>query len=130
KNYTLHILNSVKSANGDPLKNQIAMKFTIKNDIVAVNKVVDKDIEYEVFKLVNEVRANHKLPPLKLYKELSVVAREKSRDLMVNNYFDHKSPTYGSPFDMMKKFGITYRSAGENIAGGFDTPEEVMVGWM
>ena len=50
---------------------------------------------------------------------------------MINkNYFDHTSPTYGSPFDMMKKFGISYRTAGENIAKGQRTPQEVMNSWM
>lgn len=34
-----------------------------------------------------------------------------------NNYFSHTSPTYGSPFEMIKSFGITYKAAGENIAG-------------
>ena len=47
-----------------------------------------------------------------------------------NNYFDHNSPTYGSPFDMMKQFGISYTSAGENIAQGQQTPEEVVEAWM
>ncbi|HEY4552384.1 MAG TPA: CAP domain-containing protein, partial [Bacillaceae bacterium] len=70
------------------------------------------------------------LAPLKVDLELSKVAREKSRDMSVNKYFDHNSPTYGSPFDMMKKFGITYRSAGENIAYGQRTPEEVVKAWM
>ena len=46
------------------------------------------------------------------------------------NYFDHNSPTYGSPFDMMKKFGISYIAAGENIAYGQKTPSEVMNAWM
>ena len=46
------------------------------------------------------------------------------------NYFDHNSPTYGSPFDMMKSFGISYTSAGENIAMGQKTPEEVVQAWM
>ena len=46
------------------------------------------------------------------------------------NYFSHTSPTYGSPFDMMKSFGIKYRAAGENIAKGYRTPESVMDGWM
>ena len=45
-------------------------------------------------------------------------------------YFSHTSPTYGSPFDMMKNFGISYRSAGENIAKGYATPEAVVKGWM
>ena len=46
------------------------------------------------------------------------------------NYFDHNSPTYGSPFDMMKSFGISYTSAGENIAMGQTTPEQVVQAWM
>ncbi|SPT92496.1 YkwD protein [Bacillus subtilis] len=46
------------------------------------------------------------------------------------NYFDHQSPTYGSPFDMMKSFGISYKTAGENIAKGQKTPEEVVKAWM
>lgn len=46
------------------------------------------------------------------------------------NYFDHQSPTYGSPFDMMKSFGISYKTAGENIAQGQKTPEEVVKAWM
>ena len=50
--------------------------------------------------------------------------------MRVNKYFDHTSPTYGSPFDMLKKFGISYKSAGENIAQGYSTPEAVVNGWM
>ena len=45
-------------------------------------------------------------------------------------YFSHQSPTYGSPFDMMKQFGITYRTAGENIAMGQSTPQAVVNAWM
>ena len=58
------------------------------------------------------------------------VARTKSTDMSKNNYFSHTSPTYGSPFDMLKTFGISYRSAGENIAQGYTTPEAVVKGWM
>jgi uncharacterized protein YkwD len=47
-----------------------------------------------------------------------------------NKYFSHTSPTYGSPFRMMKSFGITYRSAGENIARGQATPQAVVNAWM
>jgi uncharacterized YkwD family protein len=58
------------------------------------------------------------------------IAREKSRDMSVNRYFSHTSPTYGSPFDMMKQFGVSYSRAAENIAYGYSTPEAVMNGWM
>ena len=54
----------------------------------------------------------------------------KSQDMHDKNYFSHTSPTYGSPFDMMKSFGISYRTAGENIAKGYRTPQAVVDGWM
>jgi uncharacterized YkwD family protein len=66
--------------------------------------------------LVNQERAKAGVAPLKVDLELSRVARIKSQDMRDNNYFSHTSPTYGSPFDMMKSFGISYRTAGENIA--------------
>lgn len=72
--------------------------------------------EQRMISLVNQARAEAKLPPLTAHKELSRVARFKSSDMAQNNYFSHDSPTYGSPFEMMKDFGIAYRSAGENIA--------------
>ena len=62
--------------------------------------------------------------------ELARVARMKSQDMAKKNYFSHTSPTYGSPFDMMKQFGISFRTAGENIASGQPTPKEVMESWM
>ncbi|MBT2641649.1 sporulation protein [Bacillus sp. ISL-41] len=86
--------------------------------------------EQKVVELTNQERAKNGLKPLALDTELSKVAREKSRDMQNKGYFSHTSPTYGSPFDMMKKFGISYRSAGENIAMGQRTPEEVVNAWM
>jgi uncharacterized YkwD family protein len=86
--------------------------------------------EQKVVDLTNQERAKNGLPALKVDLTLSKMAHEKSRDMSANSYFSHTSPTYGSPFDMMKKYGITYRSAGENIAMGQRTPEEVVKGWM
>jgi len=86
--------------------------------------------EQQVLELTNQERAKYGVPALKLDVELSKVAREKSRDMQAKGYFDHNSPTYGSPFDMMKKFGIAYRSAGENIAMGQQSPQEVVNAWM
>ena len=86
--------------------------------------------QVEVLNLVNKERAAQGLKPLTLNKELSNVANIKSRDMIEKGYFDHTSPTYGSPFDMMKKFNISYNTAGENIAMGQKTPSEVMNSWM
>lgn len=86
--------------------------------------------ENEVVELTNQERQKNGLAPLQIDEELSAVAREKSNDMSVKNYFDHNSPTYGSPFDMMKSYGISYRAAGENIAKGQRTPQEVVDAWM
>ncbi|MFS1511048.1 CAP domain-containing protein [Chengkuizengella sp. SCS-71B] len=86
--------------------------------------------EQQVVDLTNAERAKHNLPALKVDEKLSEVARIKSADMQSNGYFDHTSPTYGSPFDMMRSFGVSYRSAGENIAYGQRTPQEVVTAWM
>ncbi|RSK26908.1 SafA/ExsA family spore coat assembly protein [Bacillus sp. HMF5848] len=89
-----------------------------------------KSIESQVMQLTNQERAKYGLPALKADWELSRVARYKSADMRDKRYFDHTSPTYGSPFTMMKNFGISYRSAAENIAAGQTTPRDVVNAWM
>jgi uncharacterized YkwD family protein len=73
--------------------------------------------EQEMLNLVNAARKQNGLSPLKSDNQLIDVARMKSKDMIDKNYFSHNSPTYGSPFDMLKSFGISYLKAGENIAG-------------
>ena len=121
-------LSEIKSANP-----------TIKNyDLIYPGQIVniptlDQSVtsyEQEVVRLVNEIRKSKGLSPLTLDWELSRVARYKSQDMKNLGYFSHTSPTYGSPFEMMKSFGITYRTAGENIARGYSTPRAVVDAWM
>ena len=82
--------------------------------------------QQQVLDLVNAERTKRGISALTLDSNLSSVATKKSQDMVNKNYFDHTSPTYGSPFDMMKQFGISYRTAGENIAKGQKTPQEVV----
>lgn len=84
----------------------------------------------QVVQLVNQERAKAGLKALQVDTLLTKVATEKARDMDVNGYFSHTSPTYGSPFDMMKAFGVKYNYAGENIASGQPTPVRVMQDWM
>ena len=85
--------------------------------------------EKEVFDLINKQRAQNGLSPLKENNELQRVARIKAQDMVNNNYFSHTSPTYGSPFDMMKSFKISYNTAGENLAGNSSNSDAVTA-WM
>lgn len=89
-----------------------------------------KAYETEVVRLCNVQRTNRGLHPLVQNWQLSRIARLKSQDMINKNYFSHLSPTYGSPFTMMQNFGISFSSAGENIAMGQRTPSEVVTAWM
>ncbi|NME06056.1 SafA/ExsA family spore coat assembly protein [Psychrobacillus sp. BL-248-WT-3] len=88
------------------------------------------NIEQDVIKLVNVERANAGLSPLSYDWELGRVAQYKSQDMHDQKYFSHTSPVYGTPFTMMKNFGISYKSAGENIAQGQTTAKAVVNAWM
>jgi len=88
------------------------------------------EIEREVIQLANAEREKHGLLPLETDISLSYVARKKSEDMVVQQYFAHESPTYGTPFQMLDYFGIYYTYAGENLAYGFSSPAQVLSAWM
>lgn len=85
--------------------------------------------EKEVFNLINEQRTKNGLQALKVDDELQRVARIKAQDMVDSNYFSHTSPIYGSPFDMLKSFKISYKTAAENIAGNSSNSGAV-TSWM
>ncbi|MBG9790125.1 CAP domain-containing protein [Brevibacillus laterosporus] len=105
----------------EPVKDSDSKENVSSEASAMVNEVVD---------IVNQERAKAGLKPLSMDKELSKMATDKAKDMAQNNYFDHDSPTFGSPFDMMKQYDISFRTAGENIAEGQRSAEEVMKDWM
>lgn len=84
----------------------------------------------EVLNLVNKERVKKNLKVLKLNRTLNKISINKSNDMSKAKYFGHNSKKYGSPFDMIKKEGIKYRTAGENIAKGQKTSSYVVETWM
>lgn len=100
------------------------------NNATAAEKQASSNQAQAVLDLVNAERAKAGVNPLQLDEQLNEVATVKAKDMAENNYFSHDSATYGTPFDMMHSFGVSYRSAGENIAAGQKSAEEVMNSWM
>ena len=100
--------------------------------VLSIPQVADAVLQYEseVIRLVNQVRTENGLKALSPNWELSRVARYKPGDMARNGYFSHTSPTYGTPFQMIRAFGLSFRSAGENIAYGQRTPAAVVGAWM
>ncbi len=95
---------------------------------MAVPSGVSQD-DQTLLTLVNKARANAGAGALEFDMNVVKVARIKAKDMVDNNYFSHQSPTYGSPFDMMRQFGVSFKSAGENIAGNA-TVEGAFDAWM
>ncbi|HHY38907.1 MAG TPA: hypothetical protein GX507_08290 [Clostridia bacterium] len=85
--------------------------------------------EQEMLDLINAERERAGLHPLIADEVLTRLARMKSEDMIEKGYFSHDSPTYGSPFDMMRKAGVKYTTAGENLAGA-PTVERAHTGLM
>ncbi|MCR3923596.1 MAG: CAP domain-containing protein, partial [Firmicutes bacterium] len=78
------------------------------NSLTAMEKIV--------YDGINQQRTMRGLQPLAINPELIKLARLKSKDMAQNGYFAHRSPTYGSAYDMMRNSGIRYSYAGENLA--------------
>ncbi len=88
------------------------------------------DVLTQMLTSVNAERAKYGLQPLVLSAELCVVAYDKSSDMAQNHYFDHTSPIYGDPADMLDSYGVQFLASGENIAAGQQTVADVMNAWM
>lgn len=100
----------------------VTKEFNISNEEI-------KQKSNELLNLINTEREKNGLIKLEVLPRLEEIATLKAEDMVKNNYFAHESPTYGSPFDMMKNFGITYKTAGENIAGN-STIEGAFNAWI
>lgn len=85
--------------------------------------------EKRILDLCNAERAKAGAPALKANNDLTKLARMKSKDIVDKNYFSHESPTYGSPFEMMRNHGVSYMYAGENLAQN-STADKAFNAWM
>ena len=121
-------VSEIKNANPQIINPDLIYPGQVLN--IPKNNTTVLKYENEVIRLINEIRVKNGLNTLKADWELSRVARYKSQDMKDNNYFSHTSPVYGSPFNMIKNFGISYKSAAENIAKGQTSPQSVVNAWM
>ena len=87
------------------------------------------DQNKKIVQLTNEIRARVGVPPLKESQTLDTVADGKAEDMLMKQYFAHEGPDKKEVDDWLKSAGYKYLVAGENLAMGFSTPEEVVDGW-
>lgn len=98
-------------------------------------KITAQNSEFEewamqVLELTNKERAKKAISPLIWNDSLAELGQEHCDDMINRGFFSHNNPDNETPFDRMKKAGISYRVAGENIAAGQYSPEAVITSWM
>lgn len=84
----------------------------------------------EIIKFTNDVRITNGLSPLSANTQLDSAASDKLKDMALQEYFAHVSPTGVSPWYWVKKSGYQYSVAGENLALGFYTANDTVRAWM
>ena len=82
----------------------------------------------QILEFVNQTRAEYGLAPLELHTELLKAADIRVREIA--QVFSHNRPDGSSCFTVLEECDLAYRTAGENIAQGYVSPQEVMKGWM
>jgi uncharacterized protein YkwD len=87
-------------------------------------------LERAVVGLLNQARRGVGLPALAADAALARVARAHSQDMCSRRYFSHRSPEGKSPWDRLRKGGVKFRAAAENIASGQATAAAVHASWM
>lgn len=84
----------------------------------------------QLFSLVNQQRAQNGLAPLARDPRLDASAAAKCQDMVAKNYWAHVSPSGEQPWQFIQDQGVSYSSAGENLATGYDTAQLIVNAWM
>ena len=80
--------------------------------------------------MTNKERRNAGVNPLIFNEKLSEAAIKKAQDMFEYDYWAHNSPSGKTPWVFIKSSGYKYVYAGENLARGFSTAEDVIKAWM
>ena len=99
-------------------------------DPLSIDSAALSIIIQEVLDIVNSERGRVGLLPLRLHSQLIAAAQAHSDDMARHNFMSHTGSDGSSPFDRMKRYGYNFRWAGENVASGYSSPQDVMRGWM
>ena len=78
----------------------------------------------------NKARESNNAKNLELNSDLNSAAEQKANDIVKNNYWTHVSKDGTTPWQLISSTGLKYSEAGENLAYGFNTSNDVIIGWM
>ena len=87
-------------------------------------------MEARLLEVLNQQRAATGRQPVVCDAAAARAARAHSQDMCSRGYFSHRSPQGHGPADRLRAQGAVFRAAGENIAAGQSTAEQVHQAWM
>ena len=93
-------------------------------------KAIEAGEEKQIFHLTNMIRRKHGLEPYKWNEDVRNIAYKHSLDMVVNDYFDHISPTYGKLDARFIAGEVPFKTAGENIALNYVDGAAAVEGWL
>lgn len=85
------------------------------------------DLINEVYEITNNYRSLVGVSSLTLDSSLVEAASIRAKEL--SDSFSHTRPNGSSCFTVLSELGISYGTAGENIAAGYSSSQSVMEGW-
>ena len=100
-------------------------------DSITINNIQNEntytDLINEVYEITNNYRSLVGVPFLTLDSSLVETASIRAKEL--SDSFSHTRPNGSSCFTVLSELGISYGTAGENIAAGYSSSQSVMEGW-
>lgn len=100
-------------------------------DSITINNIQNEntytDLINEVYEITNNYRSLVGVPSLTLDSSLVEAANIRAKEL--SDSFSHTRPNGSSCFTVLSELGISYGTAGENIAAGYSSSQSVMEGW-
>ena len=90
-----------------------------------INNCGMNSMEKEVLALVNQERKKYGLNPVQCHPSIVQASRSWSSSQCRSGRISHNNFS-----SRVRAIGLQYRSAGENVAAGYQTPEAVVRGWM
>lgn len=100
-------------------------------DSITINNIQNEntytDLINEVYEITNNYRSLVGVPSLTLDSSLVEAANIRAKEL--SDSFSHTRPNGSSCFTVLSELGISYGTAGENIATGYSSSQSVMEGW-
>lgn len=130
-------LSGIRYLDGNTLVKHRPYSVVYRGELLEANPLsgtewrqVEKGVSLQILDITNEIRKRHQLNKLEWDDETSIVAFHHSEDMRINEYFSHTSPSHGELKDRLKKQGIFYQLAGENIAAKYVDAIAVVEGWL